>query len=60
MIVQTNERFEAWDGGHCYIRVTVASPETIQIHRWPNNVSAEEKKALEEWKDWIFNTNKPL
>lgn len=55
MIVQTNDRFEAWDGGHCYLRITVASPETIQIHRSPNRLSDEEKAAFEAWKNRVFN-----
>ncbi len=43
------ERFEAWDGGHCYLRALRDHEGHISISRFPERASQEDIVKLGEW-----------
>jgi hypothetical protein len=47
----TPEMFEAFDGGHCYLRVVrdKQNKHLAEVKRWPRLASMEDISALGEW-----------
>ena len=45
---ETFDKFEFWDGGHCYLRF-IRLVDMVECLRFPPRASVEEIVALAEW-----------
>ena len=49
-IKKSEDKFEIWDGGHCYVRAIIEKPSgRISLLRWPRFISPKEVKAFGDW-----------